>query len=194
MEQIFAALIGGFLAAGTGWFLQTRLELSRTDKARNLLTTGICDDLNHSLSLYEKIDDEWEKTKIVWFSTLNELKESRQTYKDNKNWIVLFEEPNIRKKIFKYYLRSAELIDTLEYQQRRKYELENKFNGLVSDIKLKTPTIKHEEASDLAISFMSSENSEYQTLESSIPETVGKLGKFSSEAKELLSELCNKKP
>ena len=48
MEQIIAALIGGFLAAGTGWFLQTRLELSRTEKARDLLTIGICDDLNHS--------------------------------------------------------------------------------------------------------------------------------------------------
>lgn len=194
MEQIIAAVIGGFLAAGTGWFLQTRLELSRTDKARALLTTGICDDLNHSLSLYEKIDEEWTKTKIIWFSTLNELKESRQTYKDNKNWIVLFEDPGTRQKIFKYYLRSAELIDTLEYQQRRKYELENKYNGLVSDIKLKTPEIEHQEASDLAISYMASENSEYQRLETSIPETVAKLTKFSSEAKELLNDLCNKKP
>ena len=189
MEQIIAAIIGGFLAAGTGWFLQTRLETSRTDKARNLLTTGICDDLNHSLSLYEKIDEEWTKTKIIWFSTLNELKESRQTYKENKNWIVLFEDSGIRNKIFKYYLKSAELIDTLEYQQRRKYELGNKYNGLVSDIKLKNPDIEHKEASNLAISYMTSENDEYQRLEGSIPETVAKLTKYSIEAKELLNEL-----
>ena len=189
MEQIIAAIIGGFLAAGTGWFLQTRLEISRTDKALNLLTTGICDDLNHSLSLYEKIDEEWTKTKIIWFSTLNELKESRQTYKENKNWIILFEDSGIRNKIFKYYLKSAELIDTLEYQQRRKYELENKYNDLVSDIKLKNPEIEHKEASDLAISYMSSENNEYQRLVDSIPETVAKLTKFNIEAKELLNKL-----
>lgn len=189
MEQIIAAIIGGFLAAGTGWFLQTRLEISRTDKALNLLTTGICDDLNHSLSLYEKIDEEWAKTKIIWFSTLNELKESRQTYKENKNWIILFEDSGIRNKIFKYYLKSAELIDTLEYQQRRKYELENKYNDLVSDIKLKNPEIEHKEASDLAISYMSSENNEYQRLVDSIPETVAKLTKFNIEAKDLLNEL-----
>ncbi len=189
MDQIFAALLGGFLAASTGWFLQNRLEISRTDKARKLLTTGICDDLNHSISLYEKIDEEWTKTKIIWFSTLNELKESRQTYKENKNWIVLFSDSGIRNKIFKYYLKSAEIIDTLEYQQRRKYELENKYNGLVSDIKLKNPDMEHKEASDLAISYMSSENNEYQRLESSIPEIVSKLTKFRIEAKDLLNEL-----
>ena len=194
MEQIIAAVIGGFLAAGTGWFLQTRLELSRTDKARELLTTGICDDLSHSLSLYEKIDEEWSKTNIVWFSTLNELRESRQTYKDNKNWIILYEEPNLRKQIFKYYLRSTELIDTLEYQQRRKYEIENKFNSLVSDIKVKNQGIEHKEASDLAISYMTSENSEYLRLKDSIPEAVAKLTKLSSGAKELLDALHCKKP
>ena len=136
-----------------------------------------------------KIDEEWTKTKIIWFSTLNELKESRQTYKENKNWIVLFEDSGIRNKIFKYYLKSAELIDTLEYQQRRKYELGNKYNGLVSDIKLKNPDIEHKEASNLAISYMTSENDEYQRLEGSIPETVAKLTKYSIEAKELLNEL-----
>ena len=191
MEQIIATLIGGFLAAGTGWFLQSRLEISRIRKTRNLLTTGICDDLNHSLSLYEKVEEEWGKTKTVWFSTLNELKESRQTYKDNKNWIVLFENTDVRKRIFKYYLKSAEIIDILEYQQRRKYELENKYNGLVSDIRLKNPTIEQKEASKLAISYMESENSEYLRLQDGIPETVAKLGKFNGEAKDLIKILCD---
>lgn len=191
MEQIIATLIGGFLAAGTGWFLQSRLEISRIRKTRNLLTAGICDDLNHSLSLYEKVEEEWGKTKTVWFSTLNELKESRQTYKDNKNWIVLFENTDARKRIFKYYLKSAEIIDILEYQQRRKYELENKYNGLVSDIRLKNPTIEQKEASKLAISYMESENSEYLRLQDGIPETVAKLGKFNGEAKELIKILCD---
>lgn len=174
MEQIIAALLGGVLAAGTGWFLQVRLESSRADKTRELLKTGICDDLNHSLGLYEKIDEEWDKTKIVWFSTLNELKESRQTYKDNRNWIVLFESADLRKRIFQYYLRSSELIDMLEYRQRRKYELEDKYNRLVSDIKLRNPGMEHQEASELAISYMSDEDSEYRQLLNNIPEAIQK--------------------
>ncbi|MGZ4958902.1 MAG: hypothetical protein ACXV7J_06600 [Methylomonas sp.] len=191
MEQIVAALIGGFLAAGTGWFLQTRLEISRTNKIRELLITGICDDLDHSLDLYEKIEEEWDKTKIVWFSTLDELKESRQTYKDNKNWIVLFGNKDTRKRIFKYYLKSTELIDSLEYQQRRKYELENKFNGLVSDIKLRSPGLMDEDANALAESYMKAEDTEYRRLQNRIPETVIKLNKFRVEAEELIKILSN---
>jgi hypothetical protein len=34
MDQIIAALIGGFLAAGTGWFLQTRLEAARLKRLK----------------------------------------------------------------------------------------------------------------------------------------------------------------
>lgn len=181
-----------FLAVGTGWFLQTRLEKSRTDKARELLTTGICDDLNHSLSLYEKVEEEWDKTKTIWFSTLNELKESRQTYKDNRNWIVWFESPDLRKRIFRYYLRSAELIDTLEWQQGRKYELESKFNNLVNDIKMRDPGLKHNDVSDIAISYMQSENTEYVRLEGNLPEYIKKLASFKGEAKQLLSELKGK--
>ena len=194
MEQIFAALLGGFLAAGTGWFLQVKLESSRAKKTRELVTIGICDDLNHSLGLYEKIDEEWDKTKIVWFSTLNELKESRQTYKDNKNWIVLFESSDVRERIFQYYLRSTDLIDTLEYRQRRKYELEEKYNRLVSDIKLKTPGIEDLEAKKLAISYMESEDSEYRCLEGTISEAVNKLEKFKNEAKDLHNVLSSNKP
>ena len=90
MEQLLAAVVGGFLAACTGWGLQYLQEKSRTHKTRSLLTIGICDDLNHSVSLYDKIEEEWDKTKIIWFSTLNEIKESRQIYKENKSCFVLF--------------------------------------------------------------------------------------------------------
>lgn len=189
VAEIIATIIGGILAAGTGWFLQNRAEKDRTVKSRHLLTTAICDDLQHAITLYEKVDDEWEKTKTVWFATLNELRESRQTYQNSKNWIVLFENADLRKKIFRYYLRSSDLINNLEYQQRRKYELETKFNDLVRDIKYKTPQLSHDEAMKDAISYMTQEEAEYLRLKEIVPENVKKLDKFKSEAKELVSAL-----
>lgn len=189
MAEIIATIIGGFLAAGTGWFLQNRAENERTDKARRLLTTAICDDLQHATTLYEKIDGEWEKTKTVWFSTLNELRESRQTYQNSKDWIVLFEKSDLRKRIFHYYLRSADLINNIEYQQRRKYELETKFNDLLRDIMFKTPGTSHDEAKGFAISYMAQEDAEYRNLEVSLPENIRKLDRFKIEAKDLLVAL-----
>ncbi|MEO6696385.1 MAG: hypothetical protein ABIN45_00070 [Gammaproteobacteria bacterium] len=193
MAEIIAAVIGGFLAAGTGWFLQNRAEKDRTNKTRHLLTTAICDDLQHAITLYDKVDDEWEKTKTVWFATLNELRESRQTYQNSRDWIVLFKNADLRKKIFRYYLRSSDLINNLEYQQRRKYELETKFNDLVRDIKYKSPQLTQEDAMKVATSYMTQEDAEYHRLKESVPENVKKLDKFKSEAKELVSELQHPK-
>jgi len=85
MDQIIAALAGGFLAAGTGWFLQNRLEASRLKRLKQLLIIGISDDLKSSVELYSRVIDEWDKSQIVWFTTLNELRESRQTYLKNRD-------------------------------------------------------------------------------------------------------------
>jgi hypothetical protein len=106
---------------------------------------------------------------------------------------VLFESPDLRKKIFRYYLRSAQLMDTLEYQQRRKYDLEDKFNSLISDIKVRHQGIEHKKASEIAISYMQSENEEYILLEQNIPEYVKKFASFKGEAKQLISELKGNK-
>ena len=95
-------MVGGFLAASTGWFLDRRREKAKVKQLRKLLTTGIGDDLQHSIDLYDKIADEWEKTKTVWFATLNELRESRQTYLNNKDWVTIFEDAELRTKIFRY--------------------------------------------------------------------------------------------
>jgi len=189
MDQYIAVLLGGFLAAGTGWFLQVRLEKSRQKVAKKLLTLGITDDLEQAIYLYDRISDEWDKSKTIWFSTLNELKESRQTYQNNKDWVVLYDEPDLRKQIFQYYLKSGFQINNLEYQQRRKYELEHKLNELIRDIKYRDGSISDSHAVALATNIMEAEHREYDNLQNSIPEAVTKLKEFKGEAKDLKNRL-----
>ncbi len=189
MEQVVAALIGGFLAAGTGWLLQVQLEKSRLKRTKKLLALGITDDLEQSIHLYDRIDDEWDKSQMIWFSSLNELKESRQTYQNNKDWILVYEDADLRKQIFQYYLKSADRINTLEYQQRRKYEIEHKLNELIRDIKYRDVTVTHDAAVQSAISLMEAESREYTNLQTSIPEAVRKLSEIKGEAKELMNRL-----
>ncbi|MCI0560660.1 MAG: hypothetical protein MN733_19415 [Nitrososphaera sp.] len=190
MDQLVAALVGGFLAAGTGWFLQMQLEKSRLKRAKKLLTLGITDDLQQAIHLYDRIGDEWEKSQTIWFSTLIELRESRQTVQNNKDWILVYEDTELRQAIFRYYLKSADRINTLEYQQRRKYEIEEKLNRLVTDIKYRDATLTHEKAWSLAVSLMEAEHREYiNLLQTTIPQTVAKLKEFKGEAKEIMSKL-----
>ena len=63
MNEIVAAIIGGFLAAGIGWFLDRCREKEKISRSKQLITTGISDDLRHAINLCDKINGEWDKTK-----------------------------------------------------------------------------------------------------------------------------------
>lgn len=186
MDQIIAALVGGFLAAGTGWFLQNRLEATRLKRLKQLLIIGISDDLKSSAELYSRIIDEWEKSQIVWFTTLNELRESRQTYLKNRDWMVLINDEGLRQKLFKYYHRSADHINLLENQQRRKYEIQAKLNDVVRDLQLRNNVLEREPALEQAVGLMHTENQELMRLNSTIPQDIQRMRDFKGEAKELL--------
>lgn len=189
IAAIIGALIGGSLSAGTGLFLQRAREYARLSRTKELLTMAICDDLEHSISLYEKIDEEWKKTKIVWFSTLNELKGSRHTYENNKDWVHIIDAPKLRREIFRYYLQSADCISLLENLQKRKDELRTKIWDIVSQIKLNDPNKTDEDALKLAVKIMSREDQELGNLDQLIPESISKLLQFKSKAEGLLRDL-----
>lgn len=182
---IVSTFVGAFLAAGTGYLFEQKRESTRMAQARKLLKTAIADDLKYVVSLYDKIGDEWDKTKTVWFATLNEIRESRFTYQNNKDWIHVFDDPELRRRIFRYYLQSAERMNNLEYQQRRKYEIEARFNDTIRDIKQKDPTLSHDAAVKATTSYMENENHEYDNLQKSIPDSISKLSEFKREAQEL---------
>lgn len=182
---IVSTFIGAFLASGTGYLFERRRETARMAQAQKLLKTAISDDLKYAISLYDKVAEEWDKTKTVWFATLNEIRESRFTYQNNKDWIHVFDDPELRRRIFRYYLQSAERVNNLEYQQRRKYEVEARFNDTIRDIRQKDPRLVHDEAVKVAISYMENESREYENLQKSIPESIGKLSEFKREAQEL---------
>lgn len=189
MDQIIAAIIGGFLAASTGWFLQTRLEASRMKKLKGLLITGITDDLTSSVELYNRVLDEWEKSNIVWFTTLNELRESRQTYLKNRDWIVLINDETLRQTLFRYYHRSADHISLLENQQQRKYDIQAKLNDLVRDVMLRDVALTREQATAQAINLMQPEDQELGGLNVLLPQNIQKIRDFRDEAKELMAAI-----
>jgi len=192
MDQIIAALIGGFLAAGTGWFLQTRLEGSRLKRLKHLLLIGITDDLKSSVELYDRVIDEWEKSQTVWFTTLNELRESRQTYLKNRDWMVLLNDEGLRQRLFRYYHRSADHFNLLENQQRRKYDIQAKLNDIIRDIQLRNDTLTREQALAQAVGLMRAEDQELAGLNSFLPQSIQKMRDFKGEAKDLLAAIGKK--
>jgi len=192
VSELVAAVIGGFLAAGTGWFLQTRLEASRSKRLKQMMVVGITDDLKSSSELFDRVLDEWDKTQIVWFTTLNELRESRQTYLKNRDWLVLFNDEALRQRVFKYYHRSADHFSLLENQQRRKYEIQNKLNELVRDIQLRDSTLTREVALQQGIALMQPEGRELAGIDEMLSRNIQRTRDFKVDAKELLEAFGRK--
>jgi hypothetical protein len=193
MKEIIAAVIGGFLAAGAGWFLQWRLEAARIKRLKQLLILGITDDLKTSIDFYNRLIDDWDKSQIVWFTTLNELRESRQTYLKNREWLVLINDESLRQKVFKYYHRSADHINLLENQQNRKYNIQGKLDEISRDILLRDKELSFDEAQQQAIRAMYAEDKELVNLNSFMPQNIQKVRDFKIEANDLLTKFESKK-
>lgn len=189
MNELVAAIVGGFLAAGTGWFLQNRLEASRQKRLAQLFVIGVRDDLKSSVELYDRLVDEWEKSQTVWFTTVNELRESRQTYQKNRDWLVLLKNEGIRQKLFRYYHRSADHLGLLENQQRRKYEIQAKLTELVRELQLRDGSLSRENGLKQAVGLMHAEDQELVGINNLLPQNVQKLKDFKTDAKELLAAL-----
>lgn len=190
MNEIIAAVLGGFLAAGTGWFLQNRQEAARIARLRKLILTGVSDDLKSSSDLYDRILDEWEKSGTVWFTTINELRESRQIYLKNREVLVLLDSEALRQKIFRYYHRSADYLNLLENQQRRKYDIQSKLNDVLRELQLRDQAMTREAALQQAVGLMRAEDQELAWLNAQLPQNVQRTRDFKAEAKELLGELA----
>ncbi len=80
----------------------------------------------------------------------------------------------------------------LEFEQRRKYELENKNNELVTKIKSDNPTTSDEDAGKQALSYMVKEYNEYIDLNNvRIPQSVTKLREFKATAENVIAKLKN---
>lgn len=187
--EIVSAIIGGFLAAGTGWLLQHRLESGRLKRTKQLLLLGITDDLANSIELYDRITEDWEKSKIVWFNLLNELSESRHVYTNNKDWITLIEDEQLRKDILQYYRKSANHLLLLQNSQQRKYDIQGRYNSLVQEFRLQHPQVELDAAQKQVATNMSIESEELASLDKQLPELVSGLSRFRSNAKSMLESL-----
>ena len=190
MSELIAAVIGGFLAAGTGWLLQNRLEASRVKRTTRLMLVAICDDLKSSVDLYDRVLDQWEKTQIVWFTTINEIRESRMSYLKNREMLVLLENETLRQRLFRYYHRSGDHLSLLENQQRRRYDIEGKLNDIIRDLHIRDLSMPRELARKQAITLMHSEDQELVGINTLLPQNIQRLRDFKMEAKELLAELA----
>jgi hypothetical protein len=139
--------------------------------------------------LFNRLSDDWDKSKVVWFTTINEFAESREVYIKNKDWISLLHNDDLRVKILRYYRRSANHILQLQNSQQRKYDIQRKYNELVLDLRRQDPATPIEDISAMAIRLLDAEDHELGFLNEQLPKLIQQLDRFKSDAQEILKEI-----
>lgn len=185
--NIISTILGGALAAGAGWFVTWRTENAKRNEMSNFLKRAILDDLKYSITIYEKIQDDWSKNSLIWFISINEFKKSRKTYEKYDDHILLFGSDDLRNRVWNYYLKSETLISILENQQTRKYILDNKYNDLFREIKLKDGALSDEKIAELTRDLMKNEQIELNFINQAMPINVSKLDRFINEAQNIIN-------
>ncbi len=186
-----AAIVGGFLSALSGWFVNWRRDVAQLKKYKDILKTAICDDLENSVGLYEKIEEDWEKTKIFWLSTAIELRESRAVFEKYKDQIILFDDEKLRKNIFSYYLKSSQIILALDSGQNRIMEINKDRERAYIYSKQYSLDLSDQDIIKKVDQEMALEIRDFQYWQDQMPKEIQKLSGIKSNAKSLLISLEN---
>ncbi len=192
--QIVATILGGFLAAGAGWFVDWKRESRRLENIQSLAITALQDDLKYSIGLYDKLTEDYNKTSIIWFAIINTIQESRQFYQKNKEWLVIFDDKELREKIFQYYIQSDLFLKKLENMEKRKGEIEKRLFEKINQFKIEHPTWKEDAIRKTALASMNDEVKEHDNLvKKIIPDSVLEIRDYRSNASGLINSINNYK-
>lgn len=186
-DSVGLTILGGAIAAAAGLSVEWWKDLRRLSRTREVITTAIRDDLSNVDAIYDRIIEEWNRTRIVWFATTGEFGASRQAYLKNSDWTVVLTDPALRRDIVSYYQRSFQVVSMLETAQRRKYELQAKLNELTRAMQLQGH--EYAAAQAAAAAMMVPESQELQYIEQALPESIDRTRDMRNEAAALLRRL-----
>lgn len=187
--EIVSAIIGGFLAGLSGILLIIFQDRRKKKELSKLFITGMRDDLNNSIPLYEKLKNTGKNQKFVPFDVIEGLRRSRQIFEKYSEHILLFDSPEIRRRIFDYYLKSGVLLNKLEGYQRRVYEIERMYNAVSNKIKSDEPHHSTNEVHQRRIQLLGNDASEYGFLKSITSDELDGLDSLRIEAQLLMDKL-----
>jgi len=89
----------------------------------------------------------------------------------------------------RYYLKSTNLINILEFQQNRIIQILGKLSDLIRDIRNENPDMDYKQAADFAKPYLPKELEEIEKLQQTLPSDINKLSDFKLQAVDILKSM-----
>jgi len=118
LPELVSLVLGGFLAAGSGVFLQWRQRRGDRENNRKLFLQLIRDDLSTCKNIFDQIQKRWQESKWVMYRDIQQAQMSQSFYYNNNSAILHLEGADNRKAIVKYYSETTLFLNELSIAQR----------------------------------------------------------------------------
>ncbi len=103
MYEVGLIVLGAVLAISTSVVTEfVRLTITQR-RIRALLTTLLRDEIEEITKLLDRLGDEITKFGYIPFQRLNDIAAARQGFDRNRDWVILYKDESLRRKLFNFY-------------------------------------------------------------------------------------------
>lgn len=145
VAAIVGAVLGGFLAAGSSLAVNTWQVRRQQGEVRRLFALMLIEDLRVAVTLYEQIAEDWKRSQMVHFPTLNELADSRQIFERSRETAALLKDVDLRTDLFQYYRRSTQQQLKLRNMQQQRHDWQAVIRERRAELLRADPTLPDQE-------------------------------------------------
>ena len=149
LAAIIGAIVGAFISGTVGWKYQQKQFDQNNNRQKELFLSGLVDDLVHSSEIYKRLAENWEAHKMISVVILNELIDARQFYNNNRTYLILIEDAELRNNIAEYFRKSAIDIDLLKANEAQADNIQQQFNAMVTNALLANQELTRDQAREL---------------------------------------------
>ena len=109
MYEVGLIVLGAVLAMATSVVMEfVRLGINQK-RIRVLLTSLLRDEVEEITKLLDSLGDEITKFGYIPFSRLNDIAAARQGFDRNRDWVTLYKDESLRRKLFNFYQEVARI-------------------------------------------------------------------------------------
>ncbi len=101
--EVGLVVLGAVLAMATSVVMEFVRQSITQKKIRALLTSLLRDEVESINDLLDRLAEDITQFGYIPFQRLNDIAVARQGFDRNRDWIVLYKDESLRRKLFKFY-------------------------------------------------------------------------------------------
>lgn len=182
-------IIGGVISGVVGFSTQWLTDARRRRFTIKLFLQGLKEDLRHFTMLSKRIEEDYTKSKTIYYNLINRIYESRGHYFRNRDLVMGIDDDILRAEVQEFYRHSNDVLTALQTGQQRLDEIRRLLSDRAQGIWHQDNSLTFEQIFEQAELLLQVEVGERDGLNLHIPQQLNELRENRSAAQRLIDKL-----